>query len=152
MRVLETERLVLRHLVARDAEFILELVNEPAFIRNIGDWFFLGVRDTTHWGFWLHDVTNQYVLQGVRGGFVTMMLFLTLTVFAYYGLTRVVRQYPDRSRPQRVAWCIGAAVFAHMVMFLAVSYFGQITFLWTLMLALCGSLTPVATARPDGVR
>ena len=37
MRVLETERLVLRHLVARDAEFILELVNEPAFIRNIGD-------------------------------------------------------------------------------------------------------------------
>jgi ribosomal-protein-alanine N-acetyltransferase len=37
MNVLETERLVLRHLTTRDAEFILRLVNEPSFITNIGD-------------------------------------------------------------------------------------------------------------------
>jgi RimJ/RimL family protein N-acetyltransferase len=35
--VLETERLVLRHLVEDDDEFILELVNDPAWIRYIGD-------------------------------------------------------------------------------------------------------------------
>lgn len=37
MNVLETERLVLRHLTTSDAEFILRLVNEPSFITNIGD-------------------------------------------------------------------------------------------------------------------
>lgn len=37
MVVLETERLILRHLSADDAEFILELLNEPSFIRYIGD-------------------------------------------------------------------------------------------------------------------
>ena len=37
MRVLETERLVLRRMTADDAEFILKLVNEPSFIRFIGD-------------------------------------------------------------------------------------------------------------------
>lgn len=37
MKIIETERLFLRHLSADDAEFILELVNEPAWIRNIGD-------------------------------------------------------------------------------------------------------------------
>ena len=37
MNVLTTERLALRHLNADDAEFILELLNDPAFIRNIGD-------------------------------------------------------------------------------------------------------------------
>jgi RimJ/RimL family protein N-acetyltransferase len=37
MIILETERLVLRHLSADDAEFILELLNEPSFIRYIGD-------------------------------------------------------------------------------------------------------------------
>jgi ribosomal-protein-alanine N-acetyltransferase len=37
MNVLTTERLALRHLTHDDAEFILELVNEPAFIQNIGD-------------------------------------------------------------------------------------------------------------------
>lgn len=37
MQILETERLTLRQLSAGDAEFIRELLNEPAFLRNIGD-------------------------------------------------------------------------------------------------------------------
>jgi RimJ/RimL family protein N-acetyltransferase len=35
--LLETERLFIRRFEANDAEFILELLNEPAFIRNIAD-------------------------------------------------------------------------------------------------------------------
>ena len=37
MRILETERLVIRYLTQDDAEFILELLNEPDFIRYIAD-------------------------------------------------------------------------------------------------------------------
>jgi RimJ/RimL family protein N-acetyltransferase len=37
MIVLETDRLVLRHLVPDDAEFALRLVNEPSFHQYIGD-------------------------------------------------------------------------------------------------------------------
>jgi RimJ/RimL family protein N-acetyltransferase len=37
MIVCETARLRLRHLTDEDAAFILELLNEPDFIRNIGD-------------------------------------------------------------------------------------------------------------------
>ncbi len=37
MSILETERLFLRQFTADDAAFILELVNEPSFIQNIGD-------------------------------------------------------------------------------------------------------------------
>ena len=37
LRVLETERLVLRRFSNDDAEFILQLLNEPSFVRNIGD-------------------------------------------------------------------------------------------------------------------
>ena len=37
MKILETERLLLRQLTTDDAEFILELLNDPSFIRNIGD-------------------------------------------------------------------------------------------------------------------
>lgn len=53
MNILETERLVLRRMRVEDAEFIFELVNEPAFIRNIGD---KGVRT-------LEDARN-YILNG----------------------------------------------------------------------------------------
>lgn len=37
MKVLETDRLILRWLTPDDAAFILELLNEPAWIRYIGD-------------------------------------------------------------------------------------------------------------------
>ncbi len=37
MKVLETERLILVRLSHADAEFMLELLNEPSFIRFIGD-------------------------------------------------------------------------------------------------------------------
>lgn len=53
MTILETERLLLRHLSIEDADFILELLNEPSFIRNIGD---RGVRTI--------DGANSYILNG----------------------------------------------------------------------------------------
>jgi RimJ/RimL family protein N-acetyltransferase len=37
MTVLETDRLILRRLAVEDAEFILKLLNEPSFLRYIGD-------------------------------------------------------------------------------------------------------------------
>lgn len=53
MTILETQRLILRELSTEDAEFILELLNEPSFIRNIGD---RGVRTI--------DGANSYILNG----------------------------------------------------------------------------------------
>jgi RimJ/RimL family protein N-acetyltransferase len=51
--ILKTERLVLRHLTEDDAAFILELLNSPGFIENIGD---RGVRDL--------DGARKYVSEG----------------------------------------------------------------------------------------
>jgi len=53
VNVLETERLNLRRLSIDDAGFILQLLNEPSFIRNIGDKGVQTVADA-----------RQYVLNG----------------------------------------------------------------------------------------
>lgn len=53
MIVLETDRLVLRQLSIEDARFILKLLNEPSFLRYIGD---KKVRDI--------DGAQQYILNG----------------------------------------------------------------------------------------
>ena len=42
MKILETERLILRHVLPGDASFILDILNQPSFIQYIGD---RGVRD-----------------------------------------------------------------------------------------------------------
>src|SRR6267143_4416316 len=53
MRILETDRLYLRKLSTSDVAFIVELLNEPSFISNIGD---KGVRTT--------DDASKYLLTG----------------------------------------------------------------------------------------
>lgn len=53
MNVIETERLILRKLTLDDAEFILELVNEPSWLKFIGD---RGVRNV--------DDACTYMLKG----------------------------------------------------------------------------------------
>ncbi|AUB44101.1 Protein N-acetyltransferase, RimJ/RimL family (plasmid) [Nostoc flagelliforme CCNUN1] len=52
MRVLETERLVLRRLSVEDSEFILEILNDPLWLRFIGD---KGVRTL--------DDAREYILK-----------------------------------------------------------------------------------------
>jgi RimJ/RimL family protein N-acetyltransferase len=49
---LETERLTLRRFVFDDAAFVVELLNQPSFIRNIGD---RGVRDAAGARRYLHE-------------------------------------------------------------------------------------------------
>lgn len=50
--LLQTERLILRHLIVNDAPFILELLNEPSFIQNIAD---RGVRTLDDARTYLHN-------------------------------------------------------------------------------------------------
>jgi RimJ/RimL family protein N-acetyltransferase len=56
--VLETERLTLREFTADDAAFVLRLVNEPSFLRYIGD---RGVRNL--------DDARRYIADGPVAGF-----------------------------------------------------------------------------------
>ena len=53
LKVLETDRLILRRLSVEDAEFIFRLLNDPSFLRYIGD---KGVRTIADAG--------DYILQG----------------------------------------------------------------------------------------
>jgi ribosomal-protein-alanine N-acetyltransferase len=63
MKVLETERLVLRRLTPDDAAFMLELVTDPAWIENIGDRGLKTVDDARAY------VVEKYVAAYERDGF-----------------------------------------------------------------------------------
>ena len=63
MIVLETERLRLRKLTIDDAEFILELLNEPSFLRFIGDRGVRNLEDAAQY------ILNRLVASYERNGF-----------------------------------------------------------------------------------
>jgi hypothetical protein len=72
-------------------------------IKHFREWAILGTRSTAHWGHHLFDITNQYVLEGVQGGFISLVLFIMLLIMAVktmgrFSMSRIPRQQ------QWVAW------------------------------------------------
>jgi len=114
-------------------------------IRRIGEWWLLGTRSTAHWGWGMQDVTNQYILEGVRGGLLTLALFVAVIVLAFRGVGHLWRA--SRHDPHRLAlsWAMGISLFVHCMNFIGVSYFGQIHIAWYLVLGMIGSSIPIVT-------
>ncbi len=75
MNVLETERLTLRRVTVEDSEFILELLNDPSWLRFIGD---KGVRTI--------DDAREYILKSLVAMYERLGFGLYLTVLKNEGV------------------------------------------------------------------
>ena len=127
------------------------------FITRVGEWWMLGTKGVVSWGIWNGDIPNQYVLEGVEGGIWTLALFIALIVIGFSGVGRLWRHFA-KNRPNLImSWALGVSLFIHVMSFIGLSYFGQITMLWYLTLAIiaCLSRAPqrvVSAARAPGDR
>ncbi|MFC1676099.1 hypothetical protein ACFL3G_03425 [Planctomycetota bacterium] len=102
-------------------------------IEHFDEWALIGSRSTEHWGWGTGDITNQYILEGVRGGFIALMFFVSMLYIAFkVSLESSLRTLTIQE--QRISWCFFVMMLGHSVGFLGVSYFGQMTMLWFMML------------------
>lgn len=113
-------------------------------IEHLDEWWLVGTLSTRHWGWGLQDVTNQYVLEGVRGGIWAMAALVVSIVLALRACGFWLRRLAPGSREHLAIYAIGVSIFAQMWVFLAVSYFGQATMIWCLTL---GAAAFLAEAR-----
>ena len=111
-----------------------------SFVKRFAEWAPLGARNTAAWGFGLDDVTCQYVLEGVRGGFGALALFVAYIVVAFKYVGVLLRATVADRALQVMAWALGVTLFIHCVQFVAVSYFGQVHFSWYMLVATLASL------------
>ncbi len=116
------------------------------FVKHTSEWFFLGTQSTSHWGSGLTDITNQYVLEAVRGGIVSLILFISvlyraIKICGQSSLLLVERQPAD----SWVAWGVCISLLGHSISFWGVSYFGQIMMLFYMTLAMTAFLAEVNT-------
>ncbi len=92
-----------------------------AAVNRWQEWFLLGTKSTAHWGYYLFDVTNQYVKEAVEGGMLALVLFVWYLSLAF-GYTGRLRQFAGRDRRGSIrAWGLGACLFGQCVMFIGVS-------------------------------
>jgi hypothetical protein len=118
-------------------------------IRHINEWWLFGTTHTRHWmptgvG-WSPDqtdITNMFIRQGVDGGLLTMILFIMVIVQCYKALGRSLTNIDISQETIKVdLWCMGSALFAHMVSFISVAYFDQMLIFWIVLLAMIASVT-----------
>ncbi len=113
-------------------------------VRHFSEWCLVGLESNEHWGadygHYLTDITNQYILEGLRGGALTLILFVAVIWCAFAGIGRRIKMSEGKQKDWFV-WSFGASLFVHCVCFTAVSYFGQSTMLFKLHLAIIAFLT-----------
>jgi hypothetical protein len=115
------------------------------FISHWREWLVHGsARGTAHWGQGLFDVTNYYIIQGLRGGLPLLIVFLVLLRLAFRNTGDTWRAAGTDRVKLWTAWALGVCLAVHCANLVAVTYFGQINVVWYAQLAMIGSLVPVA--------
>lgn len=120
-------------------------------VAHFNEWWLCGTRSTAHWGHNMWDITNQYLLEGARGGLISMLLLIVLITVAFLAVGRICRQQERNSRELVWAWALGVTLFVHCVTFLSISYTYQAVFPWYLTLGMITSLAQRESA-PAKVR
>ena len=74
------------------------------FILRVNEWWLLGVKGVESWGVVLGDITNQYVLEGVRGGSPALALFVALIMMAFSRVGRLWRHAAGNNANVVLSW------------------------------------------------
>jgi hypothetical protein len=120
---------------------------ESAF-KHLDEWWLAGTDFTRHWMptgvSWSPDhtdITNHYLALGVLGGLPLMLIFIAVLAKGFSFVGQKVKDAVNEPFGDRfMMWAVGAALFAHTVTCISVSYFDQSFLFLYLTLAMTGAL------------
>lgn len=108
-------------------------------IKHFDEWWMIGTWSTRHWGLGLQDVTNQYILEGVRGGFLGMTLFVLFLFSLFHRIGLALRGCESKNEAW-IYWSAGVVLFIHLFSFLSAAYFGQMVASFFIF---CGAISSI---------
>jgi len=87
------------------------------------------------------DITNMFIVEGVQGGLLTMLLFIGIIVFCFRRIGCSLQPLDKNPFTHNFfLWSIGATLFAHIVAFFSVSYYDQSIFFYYMLIAMIAAL------------
>jgi hypothetical protein len=91
-------------------------------IRHFGDWWLLGYKNYGQWGYGMFDLCNQFVVNALTGGLVTLVLYIMIFKRSFRAIG-IARKRVERNRRQEwLFWCLGSALFANVVAHFGINY------------------------------
>jgi hypothetical protein len=120
-------------------------------IRHFSDWWLMGVKDTSVWGWDMWDTANQYVGTADNSGLLPFSFFIAIIVFGFKYIGKAWRGAAKSGNKNSAlfAWALGTGLFANGVAFLGISYFDQSIVGWYALLAM---ISAAYMAHRSGVR
>ena len=127
-----------------------------AAVEHFNEWWLMGTTYTANWtpelqtglGFNPNnidansaDITNQFIQVGVRGGLLSMLLFIWLIIKCFKTAGKGVNGKTNFLINERfIIWTIGCALLTHIASFISVTYFDQIIIFWYMLIAMIAAL------------
>ena len=112
-------------------------------IEDFNEWWFAGYRGEDpgwgqHLGMAFTDVTNEFILVGVKYGILGVIVLCVVLAVAFRG---IISTYKKAIYPviKSLYWALGSVLFSVVVTWLSVSFFGQLMPLFYCMLGIIGS-------------
>jgi len=115
-------------------------------IRHFSEWWLLGTRSYNDWGFDMFDVCNQFVWIAVRGGLLTLGLYLMMYKRGFAAIGDARKQIEGDRKQEWFLWCLGTTLWASVVASLGISFMTHLVGL-LLPLAACISVASFEVRR-----
>jgi hypothetical protein len=118
-----------------------ELINQA--VLHFSEWWLVGTRNPSSWGFEMGDVSNAYMAAAVEGGLFTLLFFVAIFLqsFRQLGLARNRAEEKADRKLELQVWSFGAALFATFAAYLGITYFDQSSLIWWALLAMISAIT-----------
>jgi hypothetical protein len=113
-------------------------------IENFDEWWMVGYGEKDPgWGPYLGmgmtDITNEYILKGVRYGILGVIALCAVLAKAFRDLISTYRRMKDPAL-KSLCWAFGSLLFSVAVAWMSVSFFGQLSTLVYCTIGMIGSL------------
>jgi hypothetical protein len=128
-------------------------------VAHLNEWWLFGTTYTAHWGPSgeviatdpnMMDITNHYIMEGVKGGILKLGLFIAIVVGCFKIVGRRIRAEPAGSPAAFLFWAMGVSLFAHCLSFISVTYFDQLILVWFWLQAIICGIQSIPVTDPAG--
>jgi len=116
-------------------------------IRHFSDWWLLGYKDYDRWGYFMFDLCDQFVVQAVNGGLLTLVAYIAIFTRSFGAIGKGRKRVQGDRRHEWYCWCLGSALFSVIVAHFGINY-PAVMEIGLFTLWVCISVTAFEARRP----
>jgi hypothetical protein len=95
-------------------------------IRHFSDWWLVGSKAYTTWGYDSWDLCNQFVAVAVLGGLLTLIFYIAIFKLSFASIGRSRKLVQGDRAQEWLLWCFGSSLFATVVAHFGINYMAQL--------------------------